>query len=736
MIGQKRGREYARGGVAGAGMSQARGSRLTGGNAIRYHAANRSGAGRDEETPRTMAVTAEAQQTPPRSRLAALRSVLPAPWFLLAALAFVTIVAGQAATSRNYERRLHLIRTPARYLADLYSYPRTELFAAILFVAGGVVLAIATFNVQLDAPLLPPEGATSKRPFTRTRAVLAARIMIIAAAAWIFLNLRLYNHHYRGSLVWVFWFSIVAFALATIVLWWRSSVRLGIQIRWWEVAVVVAALVFFLVVNIRDLNSWKYAAIGDEYSFFDYAKAMENGTLRANIFSQVGVYSQRPIGTSAIQALSMRIFGADSYGWRMTTPIALAAAIPAVYLLGRELFDRQVAVFSTLVFATSHYLTSYSHTVYDNVFALVPFVWSVALAVIGIRRSSAPWMYAAGAVGGIGFYTFPTARMAPVVVLVFLFTLGRRAWQPRLLLPFGGALLVAGLPLFATDRWNAISVARDRTVFGFTDSPNETIQTRILENIPRSLLGFNYNPNPGHFVSGSLLEPIAAVFLVAGLAFALAHVHKPAYRLLVIWFGIDILFAGVLSPYDRVGYDRLHLALPVVALFAGLGLALAARTVSAGLARGRVAPGHVALALFVVMAPAMAYLNLERFLVDSPKVIPTTEERMAIGGIETSPCKDVRKVLAVLREPRPLLKPAIATYAWSNRDVTTRSFSDAIAASDLAAFECIVVVSVPDAATTASVTSFVDRLGSFKFEERQRLARGSPKFQAIVFTPQ
>ncbi len=689
--------------------------------------------------PRTMSELAEAQPTPPRGRLVrvggALGGVLPSPWFVLAALAFLTIVAAQAATSRNYEVRLHRLQSPASYLGDVYTYPRTELFAIILFLIGGVALAIATFKVQLDAPFLPPEGATSKRPFTRRRAVLAARIVIIAAAAWIFLNLRLYNHHYRGSLVWVFWFSIVAFALASIVLWWRSSVRLGIEIRWWEVAVVIAALVFFLVVNIRDVNSWKYSAIGDEYAFFDYAKAMENGTLRANIFSQVGVYSQRPIGTSAIQALVMRIFGADSYGWRMTTPIALAAAIPAVYLLGRELFDRQVAAFSTLVFATSHYLTSYSHTVYDNVFALVPFVWSVALSVVGIRRSSAPWMFAAGAVGGIGFYTFPTARMAPIVLVIFLFTLGRRAWQPRLLLPFGSALLITGLPLFATDRWDAISVARDRTVFGFTDSPNETIQTRILENIPRSLLGFNFNPNPGHFVSGSLLDPIAAVFLVAGVAFALAHVHKPAYRLLVIWFGIDILFAGIFSPYDRVGYDRLHLALPVVALFVGLGMALAVRAVSTGLTRGRVAPGHIALALFVVMAPAMAYLNLQRFYVESPKVTPTTEERMAIGGIVSPPCKDVRKVLAVMREPRPLLNPAIATYGWSNRDVTTRSFADAIPASDLAAFECIVVVSVPDPPTLASVKSMVDRLSSFKFEERQRIAQGSPELQAIVFTP-
>jgi hypothetical protein len=682
-----------------------------------------------------MAVLAEGQPTPPHGRLAALRGVLPAPWSLLAALAFLTIGLAQGATSRNYEKRLHFIRTPASHLADLYVFPRTELFAAILFLLGGLVLAIATFRVQLDAPFLPPDGATSKHPFTRRRAVLAARIAIIAAAAWIFLNLRLYNHHYRGSLVWVFWFSIVAFALATIILWWRSSVRLGIEIRWWEVAIVIAALVFFLVVNIRDLNSWKYAAIGDEYAFFDYAKAMENSTLRANIFSQVGVYQQRPIGTSAIQALSLRIFGADSYGWRMATPIALAAAIPAVYLLGRELFDRQVAAFSTLVFAVSHYLTSYAHTVYDNVFALVPFVWSVTLSVIGVRRSSAPWMFAAGAVGGIGFYTFPTARMAPIVLLIFLFTLGRRAWQPRLLLPFGGALLVTGLPLFATDRWNAISVARDRTVFGFTDSPNESVQTRILENIPRSLLGFNYNPDPGHFVSGSLLDPIAAVFLIAGLAFALAHVHKPAYRLLVIWFGIDILFAGIFSPYDRVGYDRLHLALPVVALFVGLGMAVAVRAISAGTG-GRVAPGRIAIAVFVVAAPAMAYLNLERFYVDSPKVIPTTEERMAIAGIETSACKDVRTVLAVMREPRPLLNPAIKTYAWSNRDVTTRSFAEAIPANDLAAFECIVVVSVPDASTTASVASFVTRLSGFKFEERQRITMGSPQLSAIVFTPQ
>src|SRR5205814_151705 len=114
-------------------------------------------------------------------------------------------------------------------------------------------------------------------------------------------------------------------------------------------------------------------------------------------------------------------------------------------------------------------------------------------------------------------------------------------------------------------------------------------------NLPRSLLGYNYNPDAGHFVSGSLVDPISAVFLVSGFFLALVRIDKPAYRLLIIWFGVDILFAGIFSPYDRVGYDRLHLALPVVALFAGIGVSLVIRLVSNGLLHGRIAPGVLAI---------------------------------------------------------------------------------------------------------------------------------------------
>jgi hypothetical protein len=461
-------------------------------------------------------------------------------------------------------------------------------------------------------------------------------------------------------------------------------------LRWWEPALVVAGIVFFLAVNVRDIDAWMYHAIGDEYPFFEFAKRMSDGQLVANVFSQLGVWEQRPVGTSAFQAWTMDVFGSDTFGWRVATPIALAAAVPAVYIAARELFDGRVAAFATLIFATSHYLMSYAHTGYDNIFAITPFAWCIALAVVGLRRASPGWMYAAGIVGGLGFYTFPTARMAPMVVVLFIVLLGRRAWKPQTIVPLALGLAMAGLPLFAVDGWDAISVSRDRTVFGFTDHPTEGVAIRIVENIPRTLLGFNYNPNAGHFVSGSLLDPVAAVLLVLGLAWSLANIARPAHRLLALWLAVTLAFSGILSPYDRVAYDRLHLALPVVAIYGGIAVAALVRGAAEATPNVRHAAPAVAVLAFVALAPLLAYVNLHRFLVDSPETIPSTEERVVLGGLAVDECEDAGQAIAVMRRPRPLLTTALAAYGWDDH-VTTRGMLDAMWAYDYEDFGCAVV---------------------------------------------
>jgi hypothetical protein len=524
---------------------------------------------------------------------------------------------------------------------------------------------------------------------TRGR-LIATGAALAGLLLWLWLAWRLRGGHYDERYVWAFWISIAVIGGGLVAGRWTAGEKLRLGLAWWEPAVVAAGLAFFLIVNVRDIDDWLYHAIGDEYPFFDFAKRMSEGTLVANVFSQLGVWNQRPVGTSAFQAWSMDVFGSDTFGWRVATPIALAAAVPAVYIVARELFDRRVAAFATLIFATSHYLMSYAHTGYDNIFAITPFAWCVALAVVGLRRASPGWMYAAGIVGGLGFYTFPTARMAPIVVLAFIAVLGPRGWKLSTLVPLALGLAVAGLPLFATDGWDAISVSRDRTVFGFTDHPTEGVRIRIIENIPRTLLGFNYNPNPGHFVSGSLLDPIAAVLLVLGLAWSLANILRPAHRLLALWLIVTLAFSGILSPYDRVAYDRLHLALPVVSIYGGIAVVALLQTASDAVPRLRYAPAVLAVAAFVALAPILAYLNLHRFLVDSPTVIPTTEERVALGGLDTRACRDAAPAIAIVRTPAPLLVPALAAYGWDGW-ATVRPVPEAVGSGDYDAYGCAVV---------------------------------------------
>jgi hypothetical protein len=355
-----------------------------------------------------------------------------------------------------------------------------------------------------------------------------------------------------------------------------------------------------------------------------------------------------------------------------------------VYIVARELFDGRVAAFAALFFATSHYLMSYAHTGYDNIFAITPFAWCVALAVVGLRRASPGWMYAAGIVGGLGFYTFPTARMAPIVVVAFIATLGPRGWKPATLVPLALGLAVAGLPLFATDGWDAISVSRDRTVFGFTDHPTEGVRIRIIENIPRTLLGFNYNrPRP-------LRLGIAAGPDRGRARGARARVESqehfaagaPAAR------AVARRHAGLLRHPLAVRPGRLRPSAPGAAGGGGVRGDRGGRTAAGGGGGGAaIAQAAPPSASSWRAAPLLAYLNLQRFLVDSPKVIPSTEER-GLGGRTLMP--DAAPAIAIIRTPAPLLAPALVAYGWDDW-VTHRPVPEAMGADDYRAYGCAVV---------------------------------------------
>jgi hypothetical protein len=299
----------------------------------------------------------------------------------------------------------------------------------------------------------------------------------------------------------------------------------------------------------------------------------------------------------------------------------------------RLAFGTRPAVFATVFLCASHYLFAYAHTGYDQIFALFPVVAAFSLFFIGWRCSSAAALFAAGAVSGLGFYTFGSARAGIVILALFILVMGFRWWRPAFLMPIAIGFVVAVLPIFAVDKMKVLEVIVNHSARASEDP----LGKQILENLPRSLFAFNYNPDVGHYVSGSLMDAASAVLAALGLSYVLSRIGSRPYRFLAIWFVVALTVTGLFSPYDRVAFDRLHIVLPAMAAFAGIAVHRILLAVERAAPVDRLRPVATGLAL-VVLLPLVFGINVHRFWVDSPRLDATHVFTVAVRAVTTGPC--------------------------------------------------------------------------------------------------
>gem|GEM_PF-399259 len=505
-------------------------------------------------------------------------------------------------------------------------------FAVPLFVIAGVI-----FAALAPAVISPPEDRWTislRETSLRRWAVVALAVPILI---WAWLNLRLVTGHADHSGRWLFFVSIGAVlgVLAAVDRWADRLPHLHFKMsNVFEVAAVAAITGTFIGINCRDLENWRYASIGDDGEFFSWAHNILAGS-SLNWFSQSGPYGYHPILSSVWQALVMRVFGDDMYGWKMASLVTIALSLPPFYLLVRQILGVRVAVFSTLFLGASHYLFAYAHTGYDNIFPILPTVTCLALLFGGMKRGSYSLLFAAGLFAGMGFYTFFSSRTTIVIAVGILLTAdGRRvSMKATTTVCAGFAMFV--LPIFASDGWFVIRAMTDQSI----TSVNEPLFEHLRENIVRTLFGFNFSPGGQHYVVGNLMDEISATLAVGGFFVALARVRHASFRSLMLWYGLSALSAGVLSRYIDVSTTRLHYVLPPVAVLAGIAvdrlLAAAGRV-----AQRPILERALGVMTFAVLAPTVFIVNGQHFFGYSAKMTPTTVDTVLVREVTSAACSN------------------------------------------------------------------------------------------------
>ncbi len=404
-----------------------------------------------------------------------------------------------------------------------------------------------------------------------------------------------------------------------------------------DALIVLVLMALFLGLALFDLRDWYYSAIGDEFLFFEHARRIvDEGITRP--FSQEGVYNKYPVMSSVFQALSMRVFGADYFGWTLSEGLHAAITIPGIYLLGYILGGRKAAVLSAALFAFSHYILALSHAGYSNLSPLPVAVWSIALFAWGWKSDNPLLFYLAGAIAGMGFYTHYSGRAVLPIIFLFALTEGR----PRRILemwPLALGFALAVAPTFLVEKEKVFTRMFSEVVGGYSEVVSGSPLARVLGNIELNLPAFNYSSTVHTYVYGALLDPITAVLAVLGIAFALGHIKLQRFRLLLVWFAVAVTVTGILSPYPHVAVTRLTFAVPPLVLLAGI---FAARMVDAvHIPRQRVKTFPVpviTVAVFSLLLPCVMLLNLWQFRAVTPEVHPHAPEAVAMGALQSEPC--------------------------------------------------------------------------------------------------
>jgi len=575
-------------------------------------------------------------------------------------------------------------------LVRIYHRPQSVLLAFGLFVVACLLFVASTrARRNSEAPERWPvfnlaalwQGRWSK---------LSLGLFVGGAALWSFVVARLWSGSYGESYPLLFGLSLIGL-LALFVRWDLSAgLRIRFRFHWWEPLVVVALCGAFFALNVRDLDGWRYAFIGDEGAHFNVAREIDQGHTW-NLFSQEGAYNDRAVGTSGYHAMVMKVFGVNYFGWKMASLLSIVAVIPAFYVLMRLAFGVRPAVFATVFLSASHYFFAYAHTGYDQIVAVFPVVAAFSLFFIGWRYSSATALFAAGAVSGLGFYTFGSAKAGIVILALFVLTMGYRRWRPAFLAPIAIGFVVVALPIFAVDKVKVLEVMFNHSV----NATREPLGRQILENLPRSLFAFNYNPDVGHYVAGSLMDAASAVLAVLGLAYVFSRIGSRPYRFLAVWYVVALTATGLFSPYDRVVFDRLHIVLPAMAAFAGIAVHRILLTLEGTAPLDRLKPAATGVAL-VVLLPLVFAINVHRFWSDSAHLDTTHVFTVAVRAVTEGPCAGNGPGNVIVSEIHSeALGYVFGIYGLTDERPTLLSYNEVLSgeASDkMAKAQCVVLL--------------------------------------------
>jgi len=280
-----------------------------------------------------------------------------------------------------------------------------------------------------------------------------------------------------------------------------------------------------------------------------------------------------------LAAASVAAWGRSPGALRLVSALVGTLTIPALYWLGRELFDRRIATLAAVLATTTVWTLNLSRIAFRAV--TMPPLQALSLALLwrGLQKRRLGTLACAGVIYGLSFYTYLAARFGVIALVLFLaYTLlwHRESFWLRGWVLFGllSLVVIAPLGVYFVLHWQSTFARAGQVSILSPQINGGNLWGTLLRQTLNTLRLFNLQGDfiPRHNVP---LRPVFEAF--TGLAFLLGVVmslrkarREQAHALCLIWLGTmllpTILAEGAPHMLRATG------VLPVLFLFPALGL--------------------------------------------------------------------------------------------------------------------------------------------------------------------